>query len=758
MTDDAARYGVFVASTNDLAEERRSVVEEIARWNVQHWDAGIVYTPLLWEISAVADARAARPQDAINGQLLAKSSAIMGIFKHRVGAAGACEEVATALRGGQMPVAMFFSTEPVPADALDEARRLKTWRDEHVQGLAIEYPDVETLRGRVNAQLTSWAKEIRREGAHSGVVEEMLDPDEYLQYLRTSNPSSAPCTLLLYNVELETFNTRERFVQCWKGLIDTPIEKVVLQLSPYKMRRLRRYLASWKDGFPEEFRERFYALAVEGTARASISTPTGTAFCLLRAGSDASDGAVLSGARIFVLSEPFSSASASRDEIDLVWKYERAIVTTDKAVVASLTAIWDQGFDAAEVEPVEELLDSRATTAIDEIRIDKAQAPSGASQVSTIQVLRERLFDPNVPSYLLDEKFFLLDWNPAFELVFPTHLFYRGEHVKEFVRVLDNVGEVSRRGAQFEGAEVTGAFDMEPLVYTSPRYRHMRFAKLASRVDDAHSGRQIGWIVALHVNEVEAFDLYESDLKAVNENHSLTSAYARPYSSIESSFPPYLELVEQFCAVLEEAGCRQVLDVGCGPGILTERLLRAGMYVTAVDANDTMLKCANERLRRLERRWRRGLSLVKANAETLHRPNLEYDARKIGIQGPYDGIAMLNSFHEMKNPEAMLSRVRTQLLQDNATLVLSLPAPENDLDQLLGEIQQYGANRPTGTPPWPPHHWRVFVQVNRERRQKNLLTRHSSAFPQMLVDAGFTIIDQRPCYLGQGLLVTARAK
>ena len=83
-----------------------------------------------------------------------------------------------------------------------------------------------------------------------------------------------------------------------------------------------------------------------------------------------------------------------------------------------------------------------------------------------ITQLRAKLFDPNVPSYLLNNLFELLDWNPAFELIFPTNRFYRNMSVKEFVECLDNSAAVKRRG--FEVVDSAVPLDMEELRYTSP--------------------------------------------------------------------------------------------------------------------------------------------------------------------------------------------------------------------------------------------------------------------------------------------------
>lgn len=53
------------------------------------------------------------------------------------------------------------------------------------------------------------------------------------------------------------------------------------------------------------------------------------------------------------------------------------------------------------------------------------------------------------PSYFLNDHFELLDWNNAFELVFPTTNFYRHESVKEFMECLTNKDEIRRRDVEW---------------------------------------------------------------------------------------------------------------------------------------------------------------------------------------------------------------------------------------------------------------------------------------------------------------------
>ena len=281
------RHGIFIASTNDLVDERRAAIEAMVEWNEQNWDEGIVFTPLMWESGAVGDARVARPQDAITGQLLEKASGLLALFKHRLGTStggsvsGTCEEIDEALRRDDFPTALFFSTAPVPTDLLDERQALEKWKRQPGRGLSIEFDNTGELKRKILAQLHDWSRQLRSYEGATGLIEERLDPEDHQTWLNTHNPDRIPCTMLLYNVELETFRTSDEFTRYWNHLHD----KVVLLLQSYKLRRLKDYLKDWKTpDVLEPLKERFFVCPISAPHGERPKIASSTAFCLLRTG------------------------------------------------------------------------------------------------------------------------------------------------------------------------------------------------------------------------------------------------------------------------------------------------------------------------------------------------------------------------------------------------------------------------------------------------------------------------------------------
>jgi len=82
------------------------------------------------------------------------------------------------------------------------------------------------------------------------------------------------------------------------------------------------------------------------------------------------------------------------------------------------------------------------------------------------------------------------------------------------------------------------------------------------------------------------------------------------------SAPPSYELAEclrTFAHVVEQLGLgvrAQVLDVGCGPGWLSELLARCGYWVTGVDISDDMVEIARLRVERIPEQVAEGLDPV----------------------------------------------------------------------------------------------------------------------------------------------------
>lgn len=82
-----------------------------------------------------------------------------------------------------------------------------------------------------------------------------------------------------------------------------------------------------------------------------------------------------------------------------------------------------------------------------------------------------------------------------------------------------------------------------------------------------------------------------------------------------------------------------ILDLGCGDGVLTEKLVASGAHVLGVDASETMIEAARGR----------GLDVQLADAQ-----NLDFDRR-------FDAVFSNAALHWMTDPDAVIAGVRRAL-------------------------------------------------------------------------------------------------
>lgn len=174
----------------------------------------------------------------------------------------------------------------------------------------------------------------------------------------------------------------------------------------------------------------------------------------------------------------------------------------------------------------------------------------------------------------------------------------------------------------------------------------------------------------------------------------------------------------------------RVLDLGCGAGVLSERLVESGFQVTCADASADMVELCRQRLARFA-----GSSheVLQANCLALPFPD-----------GSFDVVVTLGMFGYFDEVTQALREIR-RVLRPGGTLILSVRNPNNqylfDVAHLvrmplrfIAALRRKLAGRPVVEPP----------------------TRPSSAAPvQPIADDGFRIrMFQNPPPLIRG--VTAR--
>jgi SAM-dependent methyltransferase len=157
------------------------------------------------------------------------------------------------------------------------------------------------------------------------------------------------------------------------------------------------------------------------------------------------------------------------------------------------------------------------------------------------------------------------------------------------------------------------------------------------------------------------------------------------------SVPPGYELREclrTFVHVVDQLGLdvrAQVLDVGCGPGWLSEFLARCGYWVTGIDVSEDMVNVARERLAEIDQPIGEG---VEALAEFYAMP-----ASKIPWTARFDASILYDAMHHLDDEVETLRVIRRALVPGGRIFIHEGIKPEPGSEgerQLVAEMKEYG--------------------------------------------------------------------
>jgi SAM-dependent methyltransferase len=157
------------------------------------------------------------------------------------------------------------------------------------------------------------------------------------------------------------------------------------------------------------------------------------------------------------------------------------------------------------------------------------------------------------------------------------------------------------------------------------------------------------------------------------------------------SVPPTYELREclhTFAHFVDRLGLgvrAQVLDVGCGPGWLSEFLARCGYAVTGVDVSEDMVEIARKRLGAIIEPVGVGIAAV-AEFHTLPVLELPWEFR-------FDGAILYDAMHHLDDEVATLEVIRRTLVPGGRIFIHEgvRPEPGSEGEQfLIDEMKEYG--------------------------------------------------------------------
>ena len=129
----------------------------------------------------------------------------------------------------------------------------------------------------------------------------------------------------------------------------------------------------------------------------------------------------------------------------------------------------------------------------------------------------------------------------------------------------------------------------------------------------------------------------------------------------------------------------QVLDVGCGPGWLSEFLARCGYWVTGVDVSEQMVSIARQRVAAIQDPIGPGMHAV---AEFHAMPVLELPWRR-----RFDAVVLYDAMHHFDDEVETLRTIRGTLAPGGQILIHEgvRPEPGSEGEQtLIAEMEEFG--------------------------------------------------------------------
>ena len=175
---------------------------------------------------------------------------------------------------------------------------------------------------------------------------------------------------------------------------------------------------------------------------------------------------------------------------------------------------------------------------------------------------------------------------------------------------------------------------------------------------------------------------YVEELAADHRSWLRTKPFSAPPNE---ELPPALHTFAHLIERLNLGLRAQILDVGCGPGWLSEFLARCGYWVTGIDVSEDMVKIARERIEAIDPA---GVGPVEPIAEfySLHVRDLPWTDR-------FDAAVLYDTMHHF-DEELETLRVIQRSLVPGGRLYLregTRPEPGSEAEQnLVSEMKQRG--------------------------------------------------------------------
>ena len=182
--------------------------------------------------------------------------------------------------------------------------------------------------------------------------------------------------------------------------------------------------------------------------------------------------------------------------------------------------------------------------------------------------------------------------------------------------------------------------------------------------------------------------------------------YAPPNYELARCLHTFAHIVER----LQLPPRAQVLDVGCGPGWMSEYLARCGYWVTGIDISRDMVRIASERVGAIEGEIGSGME-PQAEFHAMHVRDLPWRSR-------FDAAILYDTMHHFDHEHETLRAIRSALVPGGLLYLHEGARPDPGSvgeETLIEEMKEYG----TLESPFDPDYLAAvvedagFVQVQR---------------------------------------------
>jgi SAM-dependent methyltransferase len=157
--------------------------------------------------------------------------------------------------------------------------------------------------------------------------------------------------------------------------------------------------------------------------------------------------------------------------------------------------------------------------------------------------------------------------------------------------------------------------------------------------------------------------------------------YAPPSYELARCFHTFAHIVDRLQLPLRA----QVLDVGCGPGWMSEYLARCGYWVTGIDISEDMVRIAGERVAAIEGSIGGGLE-PQAEFHAMH-------VREMPWRSRFDAAILYDTMHHFDDELETLRVIRSTLVPGGLLYLHEGARPEPGSEgetTLIEEMREWG--------------------------------------------------------------------